>query len=427
MEKSDINIRSITRNLKWLLHNGLLHVVGSGVFNRIISFVGSVVVIRFISKETYGYFTYVDNIMSFFILTDGLGIKSGILQYCSEDIDDDVKKSYYRFGLKFGSIYNLFLCLAFFLVSVFAPLSLPQAKKYMIFFSLFPAAYFFPQYFEYIFRAKRDNKRYAYITTIYTVLYAAGEVVLTWKFGLKGIFEALYLTNIISAVIAIVWLGKSTFESQHRLTNSEQKELIKYSLYSCLNTSLSNLLITLDVFLLGIIVADSEALASYKVGTNIPMVMVTIPTTIIMFVYPYFAQHHHDSDWFNRNLKKLFGYLIPFNLVISVLLFLFAPQIITLIYGTKYSSSISVFKILSIYYFVAGTFRIPAANLLATIRQVDITLKINIVSGVFNVLLDVLFIQHLGIIGAAWATLSVSIVSSVMLVTALIKNTKKMA
>ena len=73
---------------KKLFQTGFFHIFGSSVINKILTFLSNVVLVRLISKEAYGVFTYAWNIYSLVLLLNGLGVVSGLLQLCSERADD---------------------------------------------------------------------------------------------------------------------------------------------------------------------------------------------------------------------------------------------------------------------------------------------------------------------------------------------------
>ena len=72
------------------------------------------------------------------------------------------------------------------------------------------------------------------------------------------------------------------------------------------------------------------------------------------------------------------------NLVIILPLFILAPSIIRVFYGSNYQDAIFIFRILLINFFVSGTFRILSGNLLVTQRQLKFNFYVALFSGVVN-------------------------------------------
>ena len=113
-----------------------------------------------------------------------------------------------------------------------------------------------------------------------------------------------------------------------------------------------------------------------------------------------------------------------FNLLISAVLCIGAPLIIRLIFGYEYLDAVPVFIVLSINYFISGTFRIVSGNLLVTQRRLKFNLLVAIVSSVTNIIADYFFIQWWGSMGAAFATVLVVIISSILSTVRLIQSFK---
>ena len=244
----------------------------------------------------------------------------------------------------------------------------------------------------------------------------------------SGIIIALYLATIITSFFGMRFYSIRTLRNAHYLSKHQKLELIKYSAYVCANTMISNLLILMDVFLIGYIIVSPEKIAIYKVAATIPEALIVIPNSVVMFVYPYFAEHNMEYGWTKTNAKRLLGITAIMNFVIAGLLFILAPWIIKLLWGAKYIGAVTVFRILSVNYFVSSTFRVNVSNLLASLRKVKLNFYINIVAGISNVVLDAVLIKQIGIEGAAWATLTVVVITTVMLIPALIhsiRNLKK--
>ena len=76
----------IMRNkLKVLFSTGFFHVFGGNVLNKILVFFSSVILVRILTKQEYGIFTYSWIIYSVVALFSGAGISFGLLQICSEE------------------------------------------------------------------------------------------------------------------------------------------------------------------------------------------------------------------------------------------------------------------------------------------------------------------------------------------------------
>ena len=98
----------------------------------------------------------------------------------------------------------------------------------------------------------------------------------------------------------------------------------------------------------------------------------------------------------------------------SLALILGSKFIINTLYTPEYAEAILPFIILMIGFFFSATFKIPTNNILFAMRKMRFKLIITISSGILNIILNVSFINYLGITGAAITTTLINIFSSIL-------------
>jgi len=411
-------------NIKKLVSTGFLHVFGSSILNKVIAFVASVVVVRILTKAEYGLFTYAWNTYSMVALLNGFGMASAIVQLCSETNNNSaVSESIYSFCIKTGQKFNILLACVIACCALFIPLRIPEAKYLLLMLSVFPfLAFFYDGTLCYI-RSKKNNILYSKITLLNTFLLFVSTSLLVMVFKEYG----MVLGYILSYVISIAFSRRSiSGVSQIKsLDMANKRNALKIGGVSMINNGLSELLYLLDVFVIGIIISDESVIAAYKVATQIPSALMFIPTTLVIFIYPYFAEKRNDRKWCLQNYKTVLKIMGAFNFAITAFLFALAPFIITVIYGASYMDSLVPFRILIVNYFFAGTFRIISGNLLVTQQKLKFNLFVTIVCSTTNIIADYFLIKHWGSCGAAVATLIVVVLSSVLSTSYLVHCLKK--
>lgn len=418
--------------LKKLYRKGLFDIMGSGLLNKIFFFVGNIFAVRFLAKAEYGAFGFADSIMAFIITLNGLGITNGVLQFCCEKDNYFERKKYERYGLYFGLLTTgafSILCIGYAFLGKF-----PISASRIVFFvySLYPMTYFLFTYFCVVLRCYDENKKYARIRNINAFVYAACEIAGTYFFNEIAIVVALYLATLTSSYVGYRYIKKYHNEQPNieeetgslKLTKNEKTEYIKYSVYTSLNQVVTNLVGFVDVLLIGAIVANPQEVAAYKVATVIPLALMFIPDSILMFFYPYYARYKDDKKWIRESTKKLFMYASALNIVISLSLFILAPYIITILWSKKYISSVFPFRVLAFNYFISATFRYNIIYIMNALRQVKIVLVVNIISGILDILLNYVLITAFGMVGAAFATLSTMLFTTMLLIPVFIKTVK---
>lgn len=411
-------LNDIRKKMKILSKKGLFHIFGTSVINKILAFATNIFVVNLLTKSDYGLLGYSNNILNIFLLFSGLGLTNGILQFCSESRKEDEKKGLYSYGFKSGLIINFILGILILLFGIYGPIKITDARIYIILLSFMPIIQYLYEYISVVLRTKRMNKEFALIQNFNVFTYFILSMLGAYKFGIFGVIIGRYMSFITTCIIEMLILKNIRLEifNKIRIDRSIKNEILKYSFICSASNSISQLLYLLDIFFIGLIIANESSIASYQVATLIPNALLFIPMNLMMFIYPYMAERREDKEWIKEKYFKLLKYLGVTNILIGIMLFLFAPLIIEVIWGQDYLDSIIPFRILSLSYVISATLRIPAGNILSMIRKVKVNLWISIISGISNIILDVLLISIWGSAGAAIATILVVIISSIIAV-----------
>lgn len=390
--------------------------IASGV-NKAISLVLSIVIVRILSKEAYGLFSFAYNKVSIIMVFSGFGITSGILQFCSESISEEKKKSYYKFGLIFGTLANILLCLLLLVYGLFVPTEMEGTSEYLFYLSLLPIATFFYEFGNTVLRTQNRMVQYANSTNINSFSFAVASILLTLCIGIYGYIVGFYASYIIAVFyIIFILLKGSFFEAWQSIKCywDEMKPLLKFSIICMLTNSLSNVLGYIDLEMVGQIFPNPEVLAAYKIGSGIPAQATFITAAIVTAIYPSFAKNQGNYLWLKTNLKKMLLGLLAINGIITAVMFFGAGSIIRILYGPEYSDAVLILKISSIGYLLSSTVRIPFGTLLLSMRKVHFNLIVCAISGVLNVALDLLLIPKFGSMGAVFTSVIVTLVSGIM-------------
>ncbi len=415
------------KTLSAFFTTGFFHVFGSSVINKIIAFLSGAILVRILSKSEYGVFTYAWNIYSIIVLFNGMGVESGVLQLASEHSGETnyLKKcSNYgtRFGLKFNCILTVFLLC----IGLFSPLKIEGGRVLLCSLCLLPSSTFIFNMMIIYLRSQKKNKEYAILSVVNTLLVFVFSAGFAFIIREMGLVLGHYFASVVSCFLGFIAFRIGLINRVDSDIKSDKGILLRIAFISMINNGLSQLLYLLDVFVLGIVDPQETILASYKVATMIPTALTFIPASLVIYVYPYFAEHKNDGKWALKRYKQILIGLGSFNLILSSLLFILAPYIIRIIFGEQYLDSVPVFRLLAVNYFISGTFRTVSGNLLVTQRKLKFNLFVAVISSFTNIVADYFFIQWWGSMGAALATLLVVIISSVINTSYLIYSFNKL-
>lgn len=400
-----------------LFRKGLFHIVGSNFINKCITFVTNVALVRILTKEEFGIFTSAFNIFSIVFLFSGFGIASGMLYFCSQKRSAESKEQYYKYSFAFGLIAGIILSAIMFLYGMFAPLGIEETRKYILLLAILPLVGFVFDYFSIILRTQEENKKYSLLMNANTVIYAGLAILGSCFFGITGTIMGRYLAYIISAVMGFTFCKRFLFiqkKANIQLLKDEKKGLISYSVKAGLTSAMNNILYRIDIFLIGIFVADAAILASYKVGVTIPENLNFIPQSMMVFFLPIIIKHAKERDWLRSKVKQLYAVMALLCGAMTVVLLIAGPLIIRVFWGVQYMDAVPCFRILSISFFFLSTFRLTSTNVLLSLGKAGYTLIVSIISGLCNIVLDIWLTITMGAIGAAYATLIVTILASAL-------------
>ena len=404
----------MAEKIKQLFKNGFFHILGSSFINKCIAFVTNILIVRFLTKHDYGVFTSAFNVFYIVFLFSGLGITSGILYFCSKNISRDEKTSYYKYSLKFGLFSELILSAALLLYGLFANVGIEESRYYIIGLALLPFAAFFFDYYSIILRAEKDNKKYALLLNLNSVFYAVFGVAGALLGGVWGTIIGRYLAYLVSDIIGAGYCRKY-ISSWNILPGKENRsDLLKYSVKAGITSALNVILYRIDIYVITIVVADASILASYKVGTALPENVNFIPQCIMVYYLPVFIQNLADTEWIKRKTKEIYLFVGAVSLAIGAVMIVFAPLIIKIIWGEAYLDAVPCLRILSVSFIFLSTFRMTSTNILLALKRTGYTMFVSIITGLVNIVLDVVMTVRFGSIGAAYATLIVTILASVL-------------
>lgn len=402
--------------LKQLLRRtGFFHIFGSSVINQIIGFMSSIILVRVISKSQFGLYSYTYNIFSFFLLLSGLGLPAALLQICSEEYKNkEYSASIFKYGSKYAIYANIFLSMLIFLFSKTVKLNLEGANSLLGLMSLIPMFIIIIELMQANLRINRDNIRYSYITSLNTILVFIFSITGAISYGTIGLIAFRYLAYTTTIVIGIniLKLRFKTIFKKNFIDKVKQIDIFKISFISMANNATGHLIYIVDIFIVGWMLPNESIIAAYKVATILPNALIFIPSSLMMYLYPYFAENNKNKTWVREKYYMIIKYFGLFNLILSIVVILFAPIIITVIFGDQYYDSILPFRILIAGYFFSSTFRKVIGNLLVTQRKLKFNFLLGVLEGLLNIIANIILVSKYGAVGAAISSLMVVIISS---------------
>lgn len=231
----------------------------------------------------------------------------------------------------------------------------------------------------------------------YLYLYALSAIAVTASLGLALARE----------LKGARWIAKSSAPLRPRITESGALAVVAVIIASYQQV---------DILLLGFL-ADATSLGEYHAGNRISSLLTFIPAALIVPLAPRIAELHRAENL--KDLDKLFAAACISSgaivLTMAVVIYIFAPIIISLSLGSEYTGAISILRIL-LWARVADAIGLLFIARLKMTGKSGFALLIMLGGLVLNAVLNVMLIPKFGAHGAAYATSAAWVCSTLVLV-----------
>jgi len=208
-----------------------------------------------------------------------------------------------------------------------------------------------------------------------------------------------------------------------KLDGSFLKELVLFSLPLLLLSFFGRFIFSMDTLMLSYFLPESDV-GLYSAAQTLSQLGATIHNAVLFLFFPlvtsfFVRKKFSEADRFYKLVTK---WVLVLSLPLFTILFFYAPQVLSIIFGEEYIPGAEALKILSIGYFVHVFLGGNGASLVALGAVYDL-LKLSIFPVIVNFILNATLIPPFGILGAALATSISLIILNVLMSHTLWKKT----
>lgn len=378
-------------------------VLAANIFSYFIAFSGSVIFVRLLGKTEFGLYTFAFGIVSLFLLVNGFGAASGVLQYVSRAKSEQERLGYLHFAFKSGALFNLLISLLIIGYALLMPLPMPRARPILLAMALFPVGRLYIDIFQAYLRATQQNKLQARFLIVNNCVLLAANVIGIACFKLYGLVYFTYLGYLLMFVISSWKFKLPNLFNQSSKFKINIRQFVSYSFFTTLSNAFSGLLFVLDTIIISYIVKDPQLLATYRVATIIPFAINFIPNIAVNYYYPEFAKNAHNPSQVRKLARFVAKRMFIFSAVVSLMLIFLAKPLLLLIFGNSYADSVVPFQIISFGYWIIATFRTVNGNILAALGKAKLSFYLTFVILLVNIAVTYLLVTKYSIVGAASA------------------------
>lgn len=372
------------------------------VTSKVLSFLLSIIILRILSKDDYGNLMYAYTIISFMMPFMGMGIFQSFMKYAPVQEFLFQRKSLFKYSLIGGSVASVFLIILILVLASFATKQVPEAYHYLLAFSFLILAHFIFESVKSYLRIFFLNKAYAQIEIAHSILVFILAVILTYFFGAFGFIISLVLVPLL---ISLWILQKKRILSEIQLlVDFDKKRFWIYGIYTSLGGLVSQVIFSVDLISIGNLLESSSEIAHYKALSLIPFSLLFLPSAIIKTDFVKLVQEAKNRLYLINYAKSFMSIFFIISLMIIGFVYFFDAWLIELIYGQEYQDTDQLLLVFSVGIAGAFIFRIPFGNIMVAIGWTKISTIISLITLLADLILNYLWIQEWGIIGAAYAT-----------------------
>ncbi|MDN0069551.1 oligosaccharide flippase family protein [Collinsella ihumii] len=398
-------MKSVVGSLSRLKDRGAPAVLAGSVLTKAAAFLGSIVLVRVMSKYEYGVLSYMENVYTYVYLLAGLGLNNAVFRYVVLKEGPSEKLSVIRFVLARGAAINI----AIVLVGIAFAILFPHAPEFSRAASLLPVMLlalpfqFSYDTFSYSLRALFRNGTYAIVAVEAIALVWTGKVVGTVAAGLDGAVWAGVAAYTAMAAGCLVYFRTVLFPGVEPSPTSrgEAKSYLAYGAQFMVTNGMWAMFLQNDLLLIGMLTGDPSSVADYRVAYAVPSMMAILSSSIGTFVAPYFIRHEGDRRWVWSNYKKV---IVVTSLVLGPLclgIALFSKPFVGFFYGVEYLNAVPLMSLLLVSSFITNGIRYTTANLLSATGKVKANMVIAVCGIAAQLALNLLLIPQFGEYGAA--------------------------
>jgi O-antigen/teichoic acid export membrane protein len=366
----------------------------------ILSFFIGALVARYLGPERYGVLNYALSFVTIFVFLSSFGIDNILVRDLVKNKEENNSILNTAFILKIvGGILVIFISTlsSYFINDSYTTLLVFVYSLHLLFASFSVIDSYFQSIVKY---------KYTFISQfISVVIVSTIKLLLIYNnFGTGWFILAIVLDTVITSIILFIIINQTQFKLKLNLDKSVAQKLLSDSWPFILTGAFFLIYTRIDQVMIGKMM-DTTSLGIYAAGVKLTEILYFVPSIICGVLFPSIINAKIIKDeLYKTRLRKLLGLIFLISFAIAAFEFIFAKYLILLIFGRAYLASILTLKIYAWTGILIAI--ITVLNQHLTIEnKTKLIMTSSLLGAIINIILNLIFIPHLGIAGAAWATI----------------------
>lgn len=386
-------------------------IIGQQIFQMVLQLVVGIITARYLGPSNYGSLNYTASFVTFFTSIATLGMEGVIIKKLIDNPNDE--------GTYIGSCMGLRLfasILSIITVSIIVYILNPSdyLKLILVFLQSFQLGFKAIEILDSWFQRHLKSKYVSIGKMVACIIVSAYKVFLLATS--RSIIWFAFSNSLMEAVIALVeWIFYKK-EGGQKLTFHFKigKKVLSESYHFILSGLMVAVYSQMDKIMIGQMLSDMDV-GLYTTASAICGMWIFVPNAIITSFQPSIMEIHKcgTHEQFIKRLEQLYSFIIWLCISVSSIVAVFAPLVISLLYGSAYLGAISTLRIAIWYETFAMIGNARGIWILCENKNKYVKYYLAI-GAVINLGLNYWMIPVLGINGAALATLITQFVTSIV-------------
>ena len=374
------------------------YVFTATIISRCLSFFASWLALQLIPNKELGVVLFAYSIIAFLVPFGGLGLHQSLIRYGALLKTDEEKTSLFIYVLKKGTVVTFFIISLLIILGYTIPFKFENTRNYLTLLSFVLIPLFIFNIIQIQFRLKHNNKVFSDTNITYNLILVIAVLVFSYFFQEKGYIFAILVAPTLTSLLFFKKL-KIDFSTTKKLKIIDFS-FWRYGFYSGVTSVVTNLLLIIDILLIGHLMANSEMVTAYKYVSLVPLSLLFISKAFITTDFVFFTEKIKNKEYIFNYIKSYMSLFLFISILICVFSFFFSKEILTI-----FSEDFAIYSesFLILIFGISGIliFRGLFGNLLCSIGKIEINSYIMGIALVLNIISNFYLIPIYGIKGAA--------------------------
>ncbi|MCT4664028.1 MAG: polysaccharide biosynthesis C-terminal domain-containing protein [Flavobacteriales bacterium] len=403
-----MNIRAFIKQFR---NRAGASIFSATVLSRGFSFLGSWIAYQFIDEKELGVALFAFTIVNFLMPLTGLGLEQSLLRYATLTKDQEEKERLYHFTVKKGAWLVVLQYVLTVLISFLIPFEFSNTPFYLAVLGLIFISYYYFELLQIRFRLFHQNDLFAQAEKSRAFLQILFISFGSYFFGAIGFVSSFVLSSFITW-----WIFKQKIKEKKN--KNQPKTLINrkywsYGLFASLAGVATQLILSVDILMIGEILKDPEQVTYYRYAILLPFSLIFIPQVVSSTDFVLLTERIQDRKYIRGYIRSFMKLMSGISIGVILFFFFLGRKLLELI-GPEMPQFFPLLMIISFGVVSVLIFRVFFSNMLSALGKMHVNFYINMIGIGMNIILNFLLIPKYGILGASITSTSVMWLTSLI-------------